>query len=232
MNDMFQMPHRDGADIFGIPPAGDLVAPDIQQRYDNTCAIRCQEIIMRDFGINIPEDTLRSEAEACHWYDPNGGTSIDDVGKLLVAHGIPASRYDHANVYQLVNELAAGKKIIVGVDSNELWKDDAMEDLKDVIFGGQPDHALIVAGIDTADPDNVQVVLTDPGTGHVAKAYPLDQFLDAWNDSDNFMVVTDNAAPNTAWGMENFDGYVDLDQFAYSQNCVNMTDEEFMEEFT
>ncbi len=191
--------------IFGQPPAGDLVDAEIYQHYNDTCAIRSQQIIMRDFGIDISQEELMEEAWANGWYTPSNGTPADDVGKLLEVHNIPVSRYDNANVYQLVNELASGKRIIVGVDSGELTESSILRSIEDMIFGQQPDHALIVAGIDTTDIDNVQVVLTDPGTGHVAKAYPLDQFLDAWADSGNMMVVTDDPAPASAPGMENFD---------------------------
>lgn len=206
--------------IFGQPPAGDLVDLDIYQAYNSTCAIRSQEIIMRDFGIDISQEQLMAEAVANGWFHPLMGTPMDDVGKLLVAHDIPATRYDNASVYQLVNELASGKRIIVGVDSGELAESSILRGIKDFILGEQPDHALIVAGIDTTDPDNVQVILTDPGTGHVAKPYPLDQFLDAWGDSGNMMVVTDNPAPASAPGMENFDyevGRVEVHNDAFEE---------------
>jgi len=220
MENVYNTNYSETKDIFGTPPAGDLVDINIYQGYSNTCAIRCQEIIMRDFGIHISQEQLMNEARTCGWYDPMGGTPIDDVGKLLVAHGIPATRYDNGNVYQLVNELAQGKRIIVGVDADELADSSIMQDIKDSIFGEQPNHALIVAGIDTSDINNVQVVLTDPGTGHVAKTYPLDQFLDAWGDSGNMMVVTDAPAPVTAPGMLNFD---------YDAGRVEFNDDDFMD---
>ena len=70
-----------------------------------------------------------------------------------------------------------------------------MDWLKDIFVGNTPDHALIVAGIDMSDPNNPMVMVTDPGTGECAKPYPLDQFMDAWSDSNCYMVSTDVAAP-------------------------------------
>ena len=67
--------------------------------------------------------------------------------------------------------------------------------IKDFFLGGTPDHALIVAGIDLTDPNNSYVILKDPGTGDVAKPYPLDQFMDAWNDANCFMVSTNEPTP-------------------------------------
>lgn len=188
--------------VVGLPPAGELTDISIAQGYDDTCAIRSQEIILRDFGIEIPQEQLIAEAEAHGWYHEGGGTSPGDVGNLLELHGVGVEKYSNGSVEDLVNNLAQGKRIIVGVDSGELWTPGYGEEFEDAVFGDRPDHALIVAGIDC---ENGVVVLTDPGTGHVAKSYPLDQFLDAWSDSGRLMIVTDMPAPATASGMVGFD---------------------------
>lgn len=85
--------------------------------------------------------------------------------------------------------------MIVGVDAEELWNKGFLEKIKDQLGFSGANHALLVSGIDTSDPSHVQVVLTDPGSGDVAKAYPLEQFIDAWKDSDCFMVATREPAP-------------------------------------
>ena len=54
---------------------------------------------------------------------------------------------------------------------------------------------MIVSGIDTSDPNNTMVVLTDPGTGKTLFECPYERFLSAWNDSECFMVATDDPAP-------------------------------------
>lgn len=58
-----------------------------------------------------------------------------------------------------------GHKVIVGVDSGELWDNKLLGWWNDFFHGDTPDHALVVAGIDMADPNNPMVILTDPGTG-------------------------------------------------------------------
>lgn len=175
--------------VHGDSPVN-ILSDDVRQIYNDTCAIKSQQLIMKDFGINVTEDQLRNEAMINGWY--NGGTSPADVGKLLELHGIGVSQYDHANIFNLVNELAQGHKIIVGVDSGELWADN----LFDKFFeDNQADHALIVSGVDTSDPNNVKVILTDPGTGDFLKEYPMDEFVEAWKDSDCFMMATNDAVP-------------------------------------
>ena len=165
-----------------------------QQEYNDTCAIKSQQLILNDFGIAVTEDQLVQYSADHGWYDGNG-TAMEDVGKILADAGIPCTQSVDANVYDLANELAQGHKVIVAVDSGELWDGSILDWLKDIFMGETPDHALIVAGIDMSDPDNPMVILTDPGTGQPAQPYPLDQFMDAWGDSQNFMVSTDVPTP-------------------------------------
>ena len=177
-----------------------------QQTYLDTCAIKSQQLILNDFGIPATEDELVQYSYEKGWYHGDGtGTSVQDVGNLLEEANIPCTRQANANVFNLVNELAQGHKVIVGVDSGELWGNKFTAWFNDFFNGEAPDHALIVSGIDTSDPDNIKVLVTDPGTGDHQKAYPLDQFMDAWSDSNCYMVSTDISAPEYAEGMQNFD---------------------------
>ncbi len=176
--------------IHGKPPVN-ILSDDVRQLYDKTCAIKAQQLILQGFGFNISEDELVHEAIINGWY--NDGTSPADVGKLLELHGISVSQYDNANIFNLVNELAQGHQVIVGVDSGELWEDNIFDEL----FEDQAaDHALIVSGVDTSDPNNIKVIITDPGTGDLLKEYPMDQFVDAWQDSNCFMMTTNQSQPN------------------------------------
>lgn len=196
--------------IHGDSPVN-ILSDDVRQIYSDTCAIKSQQLILQDFGINMTETQLRDEAIANGWY--NGGTSPADVGKLLELHGVGVSQYDHANIFNLVNELAQGHKVIVGVDSGELWEDNMWDKLFE---DGAADHALIVSGVDTSDPNNVKVILTDPGTGDLMKEYPMDQFVDAWQDSECFMMATNDVTPNV------FDSFTTLPGFEMPINNIPM----------
>ena len=173
-------------------PGADISS--VHQIYDDTCAIKSQQIVLKSFGFDIPEEQLVQEAIALNVYEPGSGTSPQDVGVLLNAHDVPTHTVHHAHVYDLVNELAQGHKVIVGVDSGELWHPSVFEKMQD-LFGGHADHALVVTGIDTTDPNHVEVIITDPGSGDVAMRYPMEQFLDAWHDSHCIMIATDIPAP-------------------------------------
>lgn len=180
--------------IFGTPR--NETPFDVQQSFSDTCAIRSQEIILRDFGIVMPEEALVNQALENGWYAPGQGTYPQDVGNLLELHGIPVTRCDNANIFNLVNELAQGHRVIIGVDADELWGQTSMfHDLMEKFAPSGANHALIVSEIDTSDLNNITVTLTDPGTGEVAATYPLEKFQDAWEDSNCFMVATKDAPP-------------------------------------
>lgn len=166
---------------------------EVQQQGIDTCAIKSQQIILNDFL--SPENQV-TEQQLVDWSIANGlyqggGTNPSDVGKILQAGGVPCTQKVDANIFDLTNELAQGHKIIIGVDSGELWEPGLKEWFEDIFAGDNADHALIVAGIDNTDPNNPKVLLTDPGSGDTCKPYPLDQFMDAWQDSGCFMVSTD-----------------------------------------
>lgn len=192
---------------FGVP-AQDTYSPNVEQSYQDTCAIRCQELILENYlQTDIPENTLIVEAMENGWYSPGCGTNITDVGNLLELHGLDVNRQYNANIFNLTNELARGHQVIVGVDANELWGDSVFESLKDSMGLEGANHALIVAGIDTSDPDNIEVILTDPGTGDVCRSYPMAEFMDAWQDSSCYMVSTATPPSQSMFlpEMRNFD---------------------------
>lgn len=179
-----------------------------QQAYSDTCAIKSQQLILNDFGIAVTEDQCVQYSMEQGWYNGNG-TMPEDVGKLLADAGIPCTQTQGANIYDIADELARGHKVIVAVDSTEMRDSGMYESLKDIFVGDTADHALIVAGIDMNDPNNPMVIVTDPGNGQPADPIPLDQFIDAWDDSQNFMVSTDIPTP-TAVEQFTDNGWTDM----------------------
>lgn len=165
---------------------------DIQQTYTDTCAIKSQQLVLQTFGIDVSEDDLVQDALALQIYKPGSGTPISHMGDLLELHGVDTTMFSSANQFTLMHELAQGHQVIVAVDSSELWEPGLLPAWTDIFMGETPDHALIVTGIDATDPDAVDVIISDPGTGNVTR-YPYDQFADAWADSSFTMVATQEA---------------------------------------
>lgn len=175
----------------------------IQQSYADTCAIKCQELILNTFGKNVTEDQLRIEAMNMGIYRPIFGTGMAHMGDLLEAHGVHVATFDNANQYTLMHELAQGHQVMVALDSCELWEPSTLQRILDFLGLSGANHALIVSNIDTSNPDDIRVCVTDPGTGAV-QSYPFDQFADAWKDSDFHMIAT-TEAPSDAAFLSNFD---------------------------
>jgi hypothetical protein len=178
-----------------------------QQNYPDTCVVRSEEFILEMFtGRNVDEDRLVQQSANHGWYVPGVGTQLEDVGNLLELHGIPTNSYDDATTYDLANELAQGHKVIIGVDSGELWGEE-----RAVMQGGErpsdmgADHAVVVSGIDTSNPPDIRVIISDPGTGEPAASYPLDHFIAAWQDANFSVTSTEDPAPSSLPEMANFD---------------------------
>lgn len=178
----------------------------IYQGNEGICAIRSQQIILRDYGIDVSIDELKQLAIQNGWYDssPEGGTPLWAIGNLLQSCNVDCRQQFDCTIYDLVNELSQGHRVIVGVDANELWAsrnnetiEGAKEWFKDFFKGETANHALIVAGVEVnpENPKDVTVVLTDPGTGDLRIEYELDEFMDAWEDSHCFMTTTTTPAP-------------------------------------
>lgn len=162
-----------------------------------SCAVRCQQIIMRDYGIQIPQDELVDYAIEKGWYDPEDGTMTKNIGNLLETCGIGTHTSFDNSVYDLVKELESGHRVIVSVDADELWAEPGSDEWKFFQQMKSPNHAIVVAGarIDPLHPENSTVIITDPGRGDVFIEYKMEHFVHAWQDSDFYMMATDVSAP-------------------------------------
>lgn len=172
---------------FGIP-AENVNIPSMIQHTDDGCDFHSEAAVLHEFGIDVSEEELQHEAAQQGWYAEGHGTPIDYMGTHLENHGVPVNVTEGNGIDNLISEFAQGHKVIVAVDAGELWHPGYAEQMEDVIYGGVPDHALIVDGISM---DTNTITLTDSGTGDFRTEYPLDQFMDAWNDSNNLMVATE-----------------------------------------
>jgi len=179
-------------------PASDM-AHWHQQAYPDTCAVASQEFILDGLtGRDFSEDELRQQAIDNGWYTPGGGTTLEDMGKLLEANGVPVERQYNSTLDDLSARLEQGGKVLVAVDSDEVWSpgqdnDEGFFSLLTYpgIPGQDANHAVEVIGIDRSDPDNPMVVLNDPGhPDGGGMLVPESDFLNAWADSNNYMVST------------------------------------------
>lgn len=200
MKDFIQLPDDIYSDIVSAPgetgtPFEDAAyAPGPQERMDS-CAIRAQQHVLSMFGIDVSETDLVNDAINHGEYSENDvyGTSISDVGNLLERNGVGVHRYEGATLAHLISELGQGHKIIVGIDANEVvasgMKETIIERVKDAIQE-IPNHAVVVSNV---DPNTLDVDIVDPADGKLHRI-PASTFVNAWHDSNCFMVST-NSAP-------------------------------------
>lgn len=191
-------------DILGVPNAqADFW--DMQEFVDN-CEPTAESFIIKQFGYdNISTNDFAYISNANGWYQPGGGTNPEHLGDMMDIFGIDNHTVSNATIQDLASEIANGHGVIVGVRADQLWDQGPLQDLWNWladIFGfdnpvdSPADHAVCVTGIDMSDPDNPMVILNDPGhpNGQGA-AYPLDRFMDAWENSNFVMNSTDSPLP-------------------------------------
>lgn len=164
---------------------GEATAEWHVQNGDYSCAVCSQQFIINEFlDLDLTEEQLCTIAEASGWFDPEQGTTLDNVDNLLELFGIDSQMNYEAGFSDLKQTLDEGGRAIVAVDSSVLWVEG---------FGNYPiygaDHAIEVVGIDDSDPADVKVIINDSGTEDgCGKAVPLDEFMEAWLPSGGFMV--------------------------------------------
>ena len=165
------------------------------------CAIKAQQMVLHNYGIDVGVEELTELAKKNGWFEEGKGSAFDFVGELLNHYGVEAVQMRNAGIYHIMHELSQGHKIIVGVD-------DAEQQAQDNVAK----HVMLVAGIDTTDPDNLKVVVRDPSHPDREEVYPANDFVSHWNHTGCFMVATKQPAPLSANPeMEHFDyqlGYV------------------------
>lgn len=189
----------------------------IFQDADN-CAVAAEISIINQFGGDDLSLDDASYISASHgWYQEGMGTGPDEIGNLMDLAGIPNHTVMDGTIEQLALELQQGNGVIVGVNSAELWDEGILNDIKQFFceaFGydtaefNPADHAVTVTGIDISDPDNPMVILNDSGMANgAAVRYPLDQFRDAWENSDFRYTATDVPIPDSSYGSPTEQGF-------------------------
>ena len=153
------------------------------------CAIYAQKFAIEAItGREIPIEELVAVAEENGWFVPgeNEGTVSLNMDKLVEYYGVENEMSFNNDIESLEEALNDGHKVIVSVDSGQIWKGEEND-----IFSPETtaDHAVEVIGIDRTDPENPMVVLNDSGTPNGrGELVPLEVFENAWNAGDSQMI--------------------------------------------
>ena len=153
---------------------------------DKLCAVHCEHYILRCFGISSTMDELVDFAHDNNLLKKEG-TPLANIGYISEHYGLCVSRVFASGPADLEAALSAGRQVIAAVDLGELDPLCAeYESLEDRIVGPRPDHCVVVL---SCDSDSDEVVCYDPSSGDIPVSIPVSSFLDAWKDSENFMVT-------------------------------------------
>lgn len=175
---------REGGETIIGNPEKDMETWHMQEG-NMSCAVCCQEFIAEQVtGQEFTEQEFCELAESHGWFDPESGTTPGDVGKILEYMGFDVTRQEGVTVQELAQMLENGEKIIVGVNNMVLMNREFAN-----IPGMSANHAVQVIGMDTTDPNNIQVILNDPGVpdGRGIR-HSLEEFEAAWNTGNNFTI--------------------------------------------
>ncbi len=116
------------------------------------------------------------------------GMTLKETEKLLDLYDIDSDIIENCTVNDLREHLSQNRKIILPVDSDELWGK--------LDFENAPDHAIWLVGIDDSNLNEPVAIINDTGDPNgQGRVIPLSLLEDAWDDSGNRMLVT-NETPD------------------------------------
>lgn len=157
---------------------------------ENYCSLECEKYILRTLNIEFDEEQLLQNAIQNGWQKEDG-TALHNVGRHLESKGLVVTRQYKATIDDIANSLNKNECVIVAVDGGELLGNRADETIEDLMIGQIPDHAVVVLSFD--EKSNT-ITLFDTNSSNNEDTYPVEQFIDAWNDSKNYLVtITSNS---------------------------------------
>lgn len=152
---------------------------------NNYCSLECEKYILRRLNIEFDEQKLLENAVRNGWQKEDG-TALYNVGRHLETLGLVVTRQYKCTVADIINALNANKSIIAVVDGGELLGERTSEIREDIYVGQIPDHTVVILSCDT---ENRSITLYDPNSSNEEDIYPIEQFVDAWNDSKKYLVT-------------------------------------------
>jgi hypothetical protein len=173
-----------GSGFYGDPAAA---APYWRRQHDSNCAeMAVADVVGQVTGhepteqqINATAKATRSVAHPGSIWSPGGATNNQDLPVLLAHYGVQSAT-EQSTLGALEEDVAQGRKVIAGVNSQILWNQRGNR--------SQEDHSVVVTGIDTRAG---LVHLNDSGsdTGRDEQV-PIATFEKSWAASQNFALVT------------------------------------------
>lgn len=148
------------------------------------CCIECEKRILQQHNIPFEEEELLQLAVRQGWQKEEG-RPLHNIGRLVEHYGLTVTRRFGASLQDIMQGLRGGESLIAAVDGGELNGDFRAEAWEDILEGPKPDHTVLILGYDA---EQETITLFDPNTPHPTCYYPVVRFLDAWADSQCYLV--------------------------------------------
>lgn len=154
----------------------------------NYCSLECEKYVLSKIGVSFNEQKLLEDALKNGW-QKDDGTALHNVGRHLEKFGLIVTRHYGSKISDIADSLINNKHVIVAVDGGELLGNRETEREEDIILGPNPDHTIVVL---SCDIENNTIKVFDPNSSNIEDEYSIEQFEDAWRDSNNYLVTIGN----------------------------------------
>ena len=168
------------------------------------CDIECEEFVLHQFGIEVTHKSLLDTAYKNCWLKDKG-MPLYNIGRLLEKNNLPVSRRYYSTIEEVVRLLSAGNQLIAVVDDTLLGNAQSSANQ-------HPNHAVAISSI-TVETD--EIILFNPNTDEELTKYSISSFMEAWRQSNNYLVVI-----NTT------------DRFIYEPSPIGLDDVELSEDLS
>ena len=168
------------------------------------CDIECEEFVLHQFGIEVTHKSLLDTAYKNCWLKDNG-MPLYNIGRLLEKNNLSVSRRYNSTIEEAVRLLSAGNQLIAVVDDTLLGNAQSSANQ-------HPNHAVAISSISV---ETDEIILFNPNTDEELTKYSISSFMEAWSQSNNYLVVI-----NTT------------DRFIYEPSPIGLDDVELSEDLS
>ena len=166
------------------------------------CDIECEEFVLHQFGIEVTHKSLLDTAYKNCWLKDKG-MPLYNIGRLLEKNNLPVSRRYNSTIEEVVRLLSARNQLIAVVDDTLLGNAQSSANQ-------HPNHAVAISSISV---ETDEIILFNPNTDEELTKYSISSFMEAWRQSNNYLVVI-----NTT------------DRFIYEPSPIGLDDVELSED--
>lgn len=142
------------------------------------CDIECEEFVLHQFGIEVTHKSLLDTAYKNCWLRDKG-MPLYNIGRLLEKNNLSVSRRYNSTIEEIDRLLSAGNQLIAVVDDSILCNVLSSE-------SRHPNHAVAISSISI---ETGEIILFNPNADEELTSYSIASFLEAWRESNNYLVV-------------------------------------------